>query len=582
MAAAVAAGETGERQHLDYELLKALQRGDKKAVESFFPQEDWRGVTGGGNSALHIAADFGHREFAELICARDSSLLEARNVAGETPLHCAARAGADQIVSLFISEAKRREDGSWLEAVLRATDREGKTALHSAVEGGHAAAARVLMSEDPGLAAIVDNTGVSPLYAAVLSNSLQVVQVLIGFLAVGEDTPEECYAGPNKQTALHAAAMIGNPMIVKILLLWKPMLTKKVDNSKSTPLHYLAEAGSHYMMRQLLEHDTSPAYLSDSEGLCSIHVAARNMGRLSIIRELINSCPDMSELVDGGGRNFLHVAIQHESKEIVRFVCSQPFLSKMMNARDSEGNTPLHLAVKSKNQTTVRLLLENMSVHPSIVNKDGKTPLDLAVARVDLGLNLQKDNWIYRCLKGAGAIRGSRQPQPDHLTGESLTEPDLKKELKAEQETYKNAPQNLIVASVLIATVTFAAAFTMPGGYIADDHRHGGSPTLAGKYAFNVFIIADTLAFTYSVQATLMVMYAGSHVVDPSRRFAPIRDFIAMAALLMVAAFAMTVYVLLAPLSKSTAILCCAMPLFFTLAFLSSWAAWQPFFWPLY
>nr|CAD1831094.1 unnamed protein product [Ananas comosus var. bracteatus] len=146
-----------QRERMDYEFLKALQGGDKRTVERFLPQEvtaiditdadnvadqagrrSWRGVTGGGNLALHIAADFGHFELAQLICARDSSLLRVSNAAGKTPLHCAARAGADQIVSLFISEARRCE-----EEVLRATDREGKTALHVAAEEGRVAAARV-------------------------------------------------------------------------------------------------------------------------------------------------------------------------------------------------------------------------------------------------------------------------------------------------------------------------------------------------------------------------------------------------------------------------------------------------------
>ncbi|OAY69881.1 Ankyrin-1, partial [Ananas comosus] len=386
MAAAVAGGETGERQRLDYGLIKALQRGDESTVERFFSQEvsmaidlhnvarqagrrRWGGVTVGGNSALHIAADFGHLELAALICARDSSLLRARNVAGETPLHCAARAGADQIVSLFISIARRQEDRSWLEAVLRATDREGKTALHVAAEEGDAWVAEVLMSADPGLAAIDDHNGVSPLYAAVLSESLEVVQVLIGSHADGGDTPEASYGGPNGQTALHAAAIIQSPEIAKELFYWKPELTKKVDSSGSTPLHYLATTFNRRMMRQLLIHDTSPAYFSDSKGLCPIHVAAR-MGRLPIIRELIHHCPDMGELVDGRGRNFLHVATQHKRAKIVRFICKHPLFVRITNARDCEGNTPLHLAVKSNNQTIVSLLLENMSVRPNIVNKD--------------------------------------------------------------------------------------------------------------------------------------------------------------------------------------------------------------------
>nr|CAD1831048.1 unnamed protein product [Ananas comosus var. bracteatus] len=202
---------------MDNELLKTLKRGDVRTVERFFLHEtvsseaeegrrSWRGVTVVGDSALHIVAAFGRLELAKLICDMDRSLLTARNAAGETPLHCATRAGQDRIVRLFISEARRCE-----EAVLRATDREGKTALHAAAEEGHAVAARVLMSADPGLAAIVDNNGVSPLYAAVLSRSLELVQILIGSHADEGDRPEASYAGPNGQTALHAAAMIESP-----------------------------------------------------------------------------------------------------------------------------------------------------------------------------------------------------------------------------------------------------------------------------------------------------------------------------------------------------------------------------------
>nr|CAD1831061.1 unnamed protein product [Ananas comosus var. bracteatus] len=233
-----------EWERMDDKLLDALRKGDMSFVRKVFlpvaeasaavghafaidiadadnvadqaGRRSWRGVTAGGNSALHIVANFGHLELAELICARDSSLLAAHNAALETPLHCAVRAGADRIVSLFISEARQCE-----EEVLRATDREGKTALHAAVEEGGHAAVKLLLSADSGLAAIVDDNGVSPLYAAVLSKSLEVVQILIesespaeggkqaaGATSAGGVTREASYAGPNRQTALHAAAIV--------------------------------------------------------------------------------------------------------------------------------------------------------------------------------------------------------------------------------------------------------------------------------------------------------------------------------------------------------------------------------------
>nr|CAD1831049.1 unnamed protein product [Ananas comosus var. bracteatus] len=95
----------------------------------------------------------------------------------------------------------------------------------------------------------------------------------------------------------------------------------------------------------------------------------------------------------------------------------------------------------------------------------------------------------------------------------------------------------------------------------------------------HAFVGADTLAFIYSVAATIKVLYVGSQAVDPFRWvefIVIIQDFIAIAAQLMVVAFSMSVYVLLAPLSKFIAIFCCAVPLLFTVTF-PAWPAWDLF-----
>nr|CAD1831059.1 unnamed protein product [Ananas comosus var. bracteatus] len=151
-----------------------------------------------------------------------------------------------------------------------------------------------------------------------------------------------------------------------------------------------------------------------------------------------------------------------------------------------------------------------------------------------------------------GAIHGPCRL--DKLNNENNNQPDQEEKQKA----YERAAKNLTIASVLIATVTFAAAFTMPGGYKADDHPNGGTPTLAGKYAFNAFIISDSLAFVCSIMVTFLLTYVSSFRADPSVRIKLIvrsSIFLSVAINYMMVAFAMSVYVVLAPVSTPVAFL---------------------------
>ncbi|XP_028116850.1 protein ACCELERATED CELL DEATH 6-like [Camellia sinensis] len=67
----------------------------------------------------------------------------------------------------------------------------------------------------------------------------------------------------------------------------------------------------------------------------------------------------------------------------------------------------------------------------------------------------------------------------------------------------KSKQTNLIVAT-LIATVTFAAGITMPGGYVNDNKDpNQGMAILTRKAAFKAFVITDTIALTLSSFAVL-------------------------------------------------------------------------------
>ena len=71
----------------------------------------------------------------------------------------------------------------------------------------------------------------------------------------------------------------------------------------------------------------------------------------------------------------------------------------------------------------------------------------------------------------------------------------------------KKYTSNTSVVAILIATITFAAAFTLPGGY-STDAGNEGHPIMARKLAFQAFLISDTLAMYSSLAVAFVCIIA--------------------------------------------------------------------------
>nr|TKW35103.1 hypothetical protein SEVIR_2G349300v2 [Setaria viridis] len=298
---------------LDQELLRVLTAGDAARLEELLRRQDqthshvavnvqaaaappgavaappWQGasclllgVTSNGSTALHLAASRGHAELAALRCERAPSLVATRNRGLDTPLHCAAKAGH--------------------RGALCARNCLSATALFEAVRHGHAAVVDLLMVLAPELASVATNCGVSPLYLAATTDSLQMVRALLRPSQDGTPSPVS-FSGPAGRTALHAAAEANfQPGMAQEMLAWEPegpSLLSRVDSSGRTPLHFAALYGRLDVVQLFLAVPTSVelAHIADSHGQFPLHAAAMK-GNTRVLDELMKKCPDHHELVD--------------------------------------------------------------------------------------------------------------------------------------------------------------------------------------------------------------------------------------------------------------------------------------------
>jgi hypothetical protein len=169
---------------------------------------------------------------------------------------------------------------------------------------------------------------------------------------------------------------------------------------------------------------------------------------------------------------------------------------------------------------------------------------------------------ILDALTDAGARRGGVSRE-DHFWENHEEIHGIKSEYEQKElENLKGLAQTGSITSVLIATVSFGAVFAVPGGYRADDHTNGGTPTLAGQYAFDAFMMADMLAFIFSAATVLCFGYSSSPLINRGSRIRYLVaafDFMGFSITCFSAAFALGVFVVISPVAHKTAIAICVM-----------------------
>ncbi|TXG72169.1 hypothetical protein EZV62_000748 [Acer yangbiense] len=273
-----------------------------------------------------------------------------------------------------------------------------------------------------------------------------------------------------------------------------------------------------------------------------LHIA---IGRGYIPHKLISSCPDCFELVDEKRWNVLHFAMLSLTYEDLKILLKDPLIRNLINDKDVDGNTPLHLLATFREGLLWKIkrdMDEILKLDLDVVNNQKMSVFEMTVPSSGQ-LKLIKQE-ILKLEEAAGPYRDGivRVQHEEPNCGGGVDRESEEEEIK---EIEKTKESHLIVAA-LIATVTFTAAFTLPGGVIQEE----GTAILSKKAAFQAFVITDAIAMVLSLSAvfahfimSLLMKWISTQASEYLLNCGAISTMIAMGA--MVIAFVTGTYAVL-------------------------------------
>lgn len=252
-------------------------------------------------------------------------------------------------------------------ATFTPSDKEAVSVFHTYVKTGELEGLNILLSLrfTPDMQ---DSKGIAPLYKAISANQIEAAKLLLAHNA------NPFFIDANNKTLLHKAAETGSEQLIELLIL-KGVRAYTVDNSGLQPIHYALKNG-HINAAGYLESNGSALDFRNYETATLLHSASAK-AQLDVMHFLIErgapvNYPDSDKYpplyyavkyLKQGSNHADAVSILLRNKADIRF-------------HDSEGNTLVHLSVKSHDVT--KDLIERGAPY-NTMNKFGEKPLFLAL-----------------------------------------------------------------------------------------------------------------------------------------------------------------------------------------------------------
>ena len=340
-----------------------------------------------GNSALFLSILKNRQKVGELLLAKNADIFST-NTNNNSPLRLALKYGGSVQDWLITSRTIKSKDGT------------GNTVLHYAAEWQYNDAINNLVMKGADIGAKNAN-GETPLFNAVKSNNPVIIQTVVD---CGADIQVRDNLG---STVMHTAVRWDAPKSIDKLLELGINVNAQNTSGKS-PLAEAVVAGKFEIAKKLLASGADPN-VCDSNGVTVLMDSIRGCSKDSVQLLLkYGANPNVQEV---NGRNAYHEAAYMADIEIIRLIRNAggnplsrdkqgntPFsivLNKDINVirevlgntytiTDSDGNTPIHIVVKSNGSDNLLQVLIDEGYPVDTRNADGYTALNYAIENDDV------------------------------------------------------------------------------------------------------------------------------------------------------------------------------------------------------
>ncbi|BAT89489.1 hypothetical protein VIGAN_06045300 [Vigna angularis var. angularis] len=275
---------------------------------------------------------------------------------------------------------------------------------------------------------------------------------------------------PFVESPLHVAARAGQVQFAAEIMTLKPSFAWKFNPQGRRPIHLALENGDTAMVLQLINMDKELVRDKRREGLTLLHLASES-GDIHLLTEFLRACPDSVKDLTVRNETALHFAVKNRRLDTFRFLLrwlttNTVELQAILNQKDVDGNTILHIAATNNDTEAMRLLMENM------------TDLDAANLSGETAFDIIKDEEIKNNLARAEARVKIRKKVRSLIV--SMREWLIRKTGNRGNMSDEIRRVYLIVAT-LVATATYNAAVSPPGGV----HQAAGTNNTAIHVASN-------------------------------------------------------------------------------------------------